>query len=354
MPQKFVQEIGAEAAKQVFDLAADEIVKQERASEVEVKLAAAALVDYGKQLQLQYQQAHQIQKKLATVSDDNLYGATLQFSRKMVETYDQFRVLMQYVFDLQNKVNSFLGQEIHMIFTYMDNKGNVQLYRMDNTIEHLSLGRASSSHGGTISGRYRFNKTMLSKMAEVVNSNYDSSSLDTTFTEVYARYRESKSRIKQGGIFYIYWRDGSNWEAVRVTSAGVLGETYAAFYLAEYIFSSMIEDAIGDFMTNPQYGATAADNMSGFLEGDISQGNNQFGIKAKGATALGYVDIINYAQEMLTASDLYTYLVGDSGSGGLKQRLRDAAVQNLAQQMPKHIGGTLDDLFNELEKIGKK
>lgn len=352
MPQQFVQEFGAEVAKQVFDLAADEIVAQERATEAEVRVAAAALVEYGIQVQNEFLQAQQQQQKMSTVSDDNLYSATIQFSRKMVTTYEQFKLLMGKVFDLQNKVNSFLGQEIHMIYTYVDNRGNVQMYRMDNSIEHLSVGRASSSHGGTISGRYRFNKTMLSKMTEVINSEYDSSSLDTTFAEVYARYRESKARIKQGGIFYVYWRDGSDWEVARVTSAGVLGETYAAFYLAEYIFASMIEAAVGDFMTNSKYGATSADNMSGFLEGDISSGNNQFGIKAKGATALGYVDILNYAKEMLASPDLYAYLTGDNG--GLKQRLRDAAVQNLAQQLPKHIGGTLDDLFNELEKLGKK
>ena len=352
MPQQFAQEFGAEVAKQVFDLAADEIVAQEKATEVEVRIAAAALVEYGVQVQNEFLQAQLQQQKLSTVSDDNLYNSAIQFSKKMVTTYEQFKMLMGKVFDLQNKVNSFLGQEIHMIYTYIDNRGNVQMYRMDNSIEHLNIGRASSSHGGTISGRYRFNKTMLSKMAEVINSEYDSSSLDTTFAEVYERYRQSKARIKQGGIFYVYWRDGSDWEAVRVTSAGVLGETYAAFYLAEYIFASMIEAAVGDFMTNPKYGATSADNMSGFLEGDISSGNNQFGIKAKGATALGYIDVLNYAKEMLTAPDLYAYLTGDNG--GLKQRLRDAAVHNLAQQLPKHIGGTLDDLFDELEKLGKK
>ena len=57
-------------------------------------------------------------------------------------------------------------------------------------------------------------------------------------------------------------------------------------------------------MTNSKYGVTAADNISGFLEGDISKGNIQYGVKAKGATALGYMDIIRYAQEILAAPDL--------------------------------------------------
>jgi hypothetical protein len=52
----------------------------------------------------------------------------------------------------------------------------------------------------------------------------------------YRRYKISKSRLKQGGAFYIFWKENSEWSGVRVTSAGVLGEAYTAFFLAEYIF----------------------------------------------------------------------------------------------------------------------
>lgn len=350
MPDIETKQVGEEIAKQVYDLAAEEITTQIKASEAEVRAAALELVSYGMSLQIAYQQAQQIQNRIETAGD-GFYNEALRFNRKMVQTYEEFKELMTRVFKLQNIINSFLGQEVQMIFTYIDKNGKVELYKMENDVEHLTIGRASTSHGGGITGRYQFSKSTLAKMAQVINTNYDSTSLDTTFAEVYRRYKISKSRLKQGGAFYIFWKENSEWSGVRVTSAGVLGEAYTAFFLAEYIFQSMIEAAVGDFMTNSKYGATAADNISGFLEGDISKGNIQYGVKAKGATALGYMDIIHYAQEILAAPDLTQYLTGVDGKGGLKQKLRDAGAKNLAQKLPDVIDGTFEEILSALKKI---
>ena len=63
-------------------------------------------------------------------------------------------------------------------------------------------------------------------------------------------------------------------------------------------------------MLNGKYGAVKADNASGLLQGDVTKGSLEFGVKINGATALGYVDIIKYAKELLEVSDVKNFLLG--------------------------------------------
>ena len=95
------KQIGEEIAKQVYDLASEEIVTQVKASEAEVRAAALELVSYGMSLQVAYQQAQQIQNRIEA-SGDNFYNEALRFNRKMVQTYEEFKELMSRVFKLQN------------------------------------------------------------------------------------------------------------------------------------------------------------------------------------------------------------------------------------------------------------
>lgn len=329
--------------------AGSELEQQIKVSDVEVRIAAQHLVDYAMLLESQWNAAKGIMRSLGENEDPTT--KVVQFQKKMVQTKEQFQEMMTFVFDLQNVINEYLGQTVQMVYTYIDNKGNVEIYKFDNTIDHLKVDTASQSHGGAYSGRIAFTKAQRNGLEKLIKEDYDSSSLDATFKEVHERYTISKQRIKMRGAFYIFWNTGGGWQGSRVTGAGALGESYFQFYINEYTFTSFVEAAVGDFMTNPNYGVEIGDSTSGFLQGDVTRDNIEYGVKAQGASALGYSDIIKYAQEILLAPDLTEYLIGP---GGLKERLREAGNQNLARRvLAEEMDATVDALLEEYLKKGK-
>lgn len=346
-------------AKQAMDIAAEEVSKEIdkeiEVSEATVRQAAIRLVEYADSLAMEWKQAELIAGSLGP--DEDPTAKIVRFQKKMIKANYQFQDMMKYVFDLQNKINEFLGQKVQMVYTYIDNKtGKVEVYKFDNDIEHLKVDRASQSHGGGISGRIRFSKKQLKDMEKMIAApSYNTQSLDATFKEVHERATISRMKANMKGAFYVYWNAQGKWEAMKVTGMGALGEAYFNFFINEYTFTSFIEEAVGDYMTNPKYGVGVGDNASGFLQGDITKGKTEYGVKAAGASALGYMEIIDYARTMITVPDLHGYLVGPDGKGGLKAQLAESASANLATKvLADEIDETISrNILAELEKLGK-
>lgn len=345
--------IGEEAAEVLIDESVNAVQQDIKASENAVRLAAEDIVI----LAIDYEKSWKAAQGIASSLSDNQdpMTAVINFNRKMIVAKEQFEKMMELVFILQNRVNEFLGQRVQMVYTYISPKtGEVEIYEFDNDIGHIKIDRASKSHGGTLSGRINFTKNQMADLKRMnPNTEDDSTHLKATFSETYERYKISKARLKMKGAFYVMWKDHDEWQKAFVTGAGVLGEAYFAFYINEYTFVTFIEEAVGDFMTNPSYGAVQVDNASGFLQGDVSKGGVEYGVKAKGATALGYADIITYAQEMLAAPDLMEYLVGVDGKGGLKEKLREAGKVRLARMIDGHVEEDIDGLIEDYLVRGK-
>ena len=341
------------AAEVGTDIATQEAAESIKAKEQLVRDAAMAVVNCARNIQ-----GNDTKKYLTQGAEKDL----LSLPKKMVKTKEQYKDLMNYVFDLQIKVNDFLGQEVQMVFVYVDPKtGQATLHKVDHNVNHLKMRKASKKKGGGLSGSYRFNKAERDHMTKLTNSLYDSSSLDSTFSEVYYRFQVSKRTVSLGGAAYIMWREGSGWSGVRVSGGGPLAEAYAAFFLNEYVFGGEdMENNVKTFMTHSKYGATNVDATSGFLQGDITKGNVEYGIKSMGASAMGFSDIVIYAQEILVAPDLMTYLTGTDGKGGLKQALREKGEQtklakNLAFSITKSATNLTDaiktaDIYYNLTK----
>ena len=45
------------------------------------------------------------------------------------------------------------------------------------------------------------------------------------------------------------------------------------------------------------------------MQGDVSKNGIEYAVKIKEATTLGYMDIIDYAKDILKSSDVKTYLI---------------------------------------------
>lgn len=334
-----VKEIAEEMVQEAIELSELEMQKLIIPSADEVRRAAQELVDYATYLQEKNSQSLLDNMNLDTEAK------VLKFSTKMVQQREEFTDLMQRVLDFQNISNRFLGQQVQMTFVDInDRTGHVTLYAVDNTVEDLSLDRASKSHGGGITGRYK--KNTISKVAKtIVNSKYNEQSLQSTFSEVYSRYRISKNLLRKlRGAAYILWKERGKWDGVWISGAGPLGEAYVNFFVNEYVFGSSIEKNVEDYMLNGKYGAVKADNASGLLQGDVTKGSLEFGVKINGATALGYVDIIKYAKELLEVSDVKNFLLG------LKQKLESEGVGNMVKPLEHRIDEDVDQLIEALMK----
>ena len=351
-------EIFNQIAKEAMDSAIEETSKyietEIKSTEQEVKLAAQKLVQYADSLQMEWNNAKRIAASLGP--DEDPVQKVYKFQKKMIKSNVQFREVMKYVLDLQNKINSFLGQKVQMVYTYIGKNGQVEVFKFDNDVEHLKIDRASQSHGGGITGRIRFSKKALSTMEKMVAAQgYDVTSLDATFKEVHERALISKTKAKMGGAFYVFWNTGNGWKGSRVTGMGALGEAYFNFFINEYTFTSFMEEAVGDYMMNPKYGVQVGDNASGFLQGDVSRNGIEYGVKAGGASALSYVEIIDYARQILATQDLLEYLIGNDGKSGLKNKLAEEADTNLARKV---LAEELEDeivktILSELQNKGK-
>lgn len=331
--------VAQEAVDNAVELAALEFEDFIRPSAEEVRAAAQELIAYTEELRAK---SATNASALAEIKSESP-SAALKFSKKMVETKEEFKKLMGKVLDFQNISNEFLGQKVQMTFVSIAPKtGKVTLYAVDNSVEDIGLDRASKSHGGDITGRYK--QGLIKKVAkQIVNSQYDSSSLDSTFAETYERYKISKARLKLKGAAYILWKE-NGWDGAWISGAGPLGEAFVNFFVNEYKFNGMMETNVKDFMMNNQYGAVLADNASGFLQGDVTKGALEFGVKINSATALGYMDIIGYAQDLLNAADVEQYLLA------LKETLREKGVSNMVRPLENVLNEEAESLLAPLEE----
>ena len=318
----------------------------------QVRDAAQELINYASSLQATY--GLTVADQLATLNTSS-EAAVLNFSKKYIKEKAEYQQLMTYVFNFQNLANEFLGQKIVMTFVAISpSSGKVTLYNMDNSIEDLTLDKAAQSRGGYITGRISSLSKIKNASKDIVNTEYnesDKNRLDQTFQEVWQRYRISKNKLKLGGAAYIIWYLGT-WDGVWISGAGPLGEAYVAFFVNNYLFSNKIEPNVRDFMLNSQYGSIKADNASGFLKGDIVKGAAQFGVKIKGAQPMSYMDVIKYAQELLEASDVGTYLKE------LQIKLESEGEQNMVKPLANFAQESyevlLKDMQSRLDKIGSE
>lgn len=331
--------VAQDAIDNAIDLATQDFSDFIRPSAEQVRAAALDLINYAEELRAKSQTNI---NALAEVKAETP-AAAVKFSKKMVQTKEEFKKLMGKVLDFQNISNEFLGQKVQMTFVSIAPKtGKVTLYAVDNSVEDIGLDRASKSHGGDITGRYK--QGIIKKMAQqMTNSNYDSSSLDSTFAETYERYKISKARLRLKGAAYILWKE-NGWDGAWISGAGPLGEAFVNFFVNEYKFNGMMETNVKDFMMNNQYGAVLADNASGFLQGDVTKGALEFGVKINAATALGYMDIIGYAQDLLNAADVEQYLLA------LKEQLREKGVNNMVRPLEGVLNEEVESLLAPLEE----
>ena len=321
------------ASTQITEKALEEFRKDITPSAEEVRQSARDLVKEARDLQIKHNAVGQQLASLDTSSE----ASVLNFSKKVVTSKKEYMDLMDKVYKFQNVVNYFMGKQVLMTFAYISPKtGKVDLFAFDADVEHLTPDQASKSHGGDLSGRYR-GGVIKKNSSKLINKEYDEhgkKTLDNTFQEVWQRFKISKMKYKMGGAGYILWHHNNKWDGRWVSGAGPLGEAYVAFFMNEYVFTNMIESAVATFILHPRYGVSQVDNASGFLKGDVTKGQFELGVKIQGASAMSYIEIIQYAYQILQETDIKGYLES------LNKKLADG-VKNATKEIPQDIMANL-------------
>ena len=197
--------------------------------------------------------------------------------------------------NFQQVLNNFLGQQVTMVFVYENSDGEPELYEI--TSEDVLKYDYSSSN--TLVARYRGDSDALNhamkRLQLTADWNFNLSGLKATYAETLYRYRCSRQVNKR----IILWQNPYNeWHAMKVSAEGDINEAYASIVILnrkEPSFNNDMEINIEQFLNE----VAQVDNISGLLQGDVTNGNIEYGIKSAGASTLSLKQIIKIAYQIV-------------------------------------------------------
>lgn len=273
-----------------------------------------------------------------------------QYKREKLEK-EEFNKFMNEVLNFQKDLNTFLGQQIKIIYVYSNKDGsNVKLFEIDNSADHLTQSFASK--GGGLKARYKnLSQTTLNSIGtEYIKDQSLVAGLNRAYSETIWRARYGKKKRQSNNILLL-WKPLGDWKEMWISSEGDINESYASFYLREdFINANNIETLLDKFLTSSPSGVLYVDNISGLLEGDVSVGNIEYAIKSKGASTLGYKQTIDLANIISSMNDQE---ITEEFLKGIKKQLhergttRNKILENTLNNDREKI---LDELKKEFEK----
>lgn len=205
------------------------------------------------------------------------------------------RKLYEQSMKFQQILNNFLGQKVTMVFVFENIDGEPELYEI--TSEDVLKYDYSSSN--TLVARYRSDSDALNhamkRLQLTSNWNFNLSNLKITYKEVIYRYRCSRQVNKR----IVLWQNPyDEWHAMKVSAEGDINQAYASIVILnrkEPNFNNDLEINIEQFLNE----VAQVDNISGLLQGDITNGNIEYGIKSAGASTLSLKQIIKIAYQII-------------------------------------------------------
>lgn len=283
-------------------------------------------------------------EELSKIEKSQLPLAMKQEQQKMSQ-------LMDSITQFQLAVNNYMGIKIEMAYVWLSPKtGRIEMGRENLTAQELSIDRKSSSHGGGLSARYKItaNKVAAMKRFQAQLESYDSKYLDEALLTSYDRYRSTRKKLGQSyGL--VWWKTLKNkTSAVRMSSAGPLGEAYIAFYSNLYKgFKNNLEQNIETFILHNQYGAIKADTMSGFLYGDVQGADGTYyAVKMKGASAMGTEEIIALAKQIESSTNVSSVI------SAFEERTKHKKAE-LVKIVGEKIDLNIEEIIENLKKKTK-
>lgn len=244
-------------------------------------------------------------------------------------TSDIPRQLYEASFAFQNTLNAYLGQQVEMVIV-MDGASGPELYR----IKSEDILKFDYSSSGALVARYNTTLENLQRYCQQISLdndklNFSLSGLKATYSEILYRYRVSKSH----GNHIVLWNPNGTWRKMSVSAEGDINEAYAAFIFlnkTDPSFMKDLENNIGDFLTA---GVAQVDNISGLLQGDVTVGNLELGIKSAGASTLGLKQIQVIAKKIVSENFDETSLAkikaNLAAKGKTRNKIQEGVIKNI-------------------------
>ena len=197
--------------------------------------------------------------------------------------------------NFQQVLNNFLGQKVSMVFVFENSDGEPELYEI--TSEDVLKYDYSSSN--KLVARYRGDADALNhamkRLQLSAEWNFNLAGLKSTYAETLYRYRCSRQVNKR----IVLWQNPYNeWHAMKVSAEGDINEAYASIVILnrkEPSFNNNMEINIEQFLNE----VAQVYNISGLLQGDVTNGNIEYGIKSAGASTLSLKQIIKIAYQIV-------------------------------------------------------
>ena len=249
------------------------------------------------------------------------------------------RRLYEESMNFQQVLNNFLGQKVVMVFVFENTDGQPELYEI--TSEDVLKYDYSSSN--TLIARYRGDNDALNnamkKLQLTVDWNFNLSGLKATYVETLYRYRCSRKVNRR----IVLWQNPyETWHAMKVSAEGDINEAYAAIVILnrkDPSFNNDIEINIEQFLNE----VAQVDNVSGLLQGDVTNGNIEYGIKSTGASTLSLKQIIKIAYQIVNDENFNKEkLEKIKADFSAKGRTRNKVVKSLETSVRDAIIHTID------------
>lgn len=217
-----------------------------------------------------------------------------------VETLKRFiDILYGKFFQIQNKLNAYLGQKIVLTYVHINSDGSREIRVSENDTSHLIAGKYSTPWGQEFV-RYSYEVNDHYQLLKNSLPEKDNEGLNETAAEVSARRKNNKSHI----VFWERKNKQRKYVGYKLGTEGPINEAFVNFYVHDVKFkkSLNIEQRVGRFMLDSQFGAIKADNTKGYFIGDVARDGIQYAVKGAWGGPQGIAQIIKEFEKLIKAN----------------------------------------------------
>lgn len=258
--------------------------------------------------------------------------------------------LYEAAFTFHEEINNCLGQEVQTVILLQDNNGEPFLFNVskDQIFNNKILNYEETSKTAKLTARF---KVSINQMRQAgiealnrddlnINDNLNISNLNIAYKSILYRYDTYKRLV--------LWLFPNNvWNKSRVSARGDIAEAYSMFFLkkAEYDFqSSNKEENINYFMV---LGVQNVDNVSGLLQGDVSDGKYEYAIKSADASYMSIQQMIPLAQKIVN-NDKYTLVDLQKYKEALAKK--KAKIRNpIEKYLENSVNESIQEIINTID-----
>lgn len=273
--------------------------------------------------------------KKADMAYEDMSGY-IEANAKMHELFEQNGYgIYQHVIDFQDKLNKLLNQKVQMLYVYEGSDGTPFIYEVseEDLLQTLKYDYTRTA----MTARINFTQDRLQAMKEITQkSNYKNiGNIQNTYKEIMARYRRAKT-AKNNYIYYEH--PPGQYHKLTISTEGDVNEAYAAIVLNRQIEEKFnttdVEKNISEFAPY----IVDVDNISGLLQGDITDGDVEYAIKSAQAGMLGVSQMINMAKRILNNTKFN------------KQTLKNEKAKLAAKGKTRNVDTIVTKLNTEIEE----